>query len=243
MADSLLLNGIVLSSMPMGENDRRIVLLTKERGQISAFARGARKPKSPLSAGTNPFSFGTFRAFEGRNSYTVVEASVRKYFDKLSRDYDDMCMASYFLEVAEYFSGENIDETDRLNLLYLSLSVLENGKLPRELVRRIYELRTLRINGEYPNVFSCVGCGGKEHLHTYSPSHYGMVCDDCVEPGMSGVKISEDLLYVLQFILSVDMKKLYSFELSEELFSGLESFVKAYWHQNIDHTFKTERFL
>jgi hypothetical protein len=126
---------------------------------------------------------------------------------------------------------------------FISPAVLENGKLPRELVRRIYELRTLRINGEYPNVFSCVGCGGKEHLHTYSPSHYGMVCDDCVEPGMSGVKISKDLLYVLQFILSVDMKKLYSFELSEELFSGLESFVKAYWHQNIDHTFKTERFL
>ena len=72
MTGQVKLTGMVLAAMPVGEYDRRLTILTKERGKISAFARGARKPTSALLASSQPFSFGEFILYEGKSSYNVA---------------------------------------------------------------------------------------------------------------------------------------------------------------------------
>ncbi|MBQ1286000.1 MAG: recombination protein O N-terminal domain-containing protein, partial [Lachnospiraceae bacterium] len=66
-----MVRGMVISSMPIGEYDRRLEILTDSMGRISAFARGARKPSSPLVSISRVFAFGEFDLYEGRNSYSV----------------------------------------------------------------------------------------------------------------------------------------------------------------------------
>ena len=126
MGQNLVMTGMVLNAMPIGDYDKRITLLTRERGKITAFARGARKPNSQFLAATNPFSFGEFELFEGRSTYTVAKVSIQNYFRDLVTDLDAASLGFYFMDFAEYFCQENNDERMMLNLLYQSIRALEN---------------------------------------------------------------------------------------------------------------------
>lgn len=146
--------GIVLSSTPIGENDRRLVLLTKENGKLSAFARGARRPNSALLAASMPFSFGVFYYYSGRTSNTITQAEIKNFFPKLHEDLTAAYYGLYFMEITEYYTREYNDEMDMLKLIYQSLRALSNAHLKKRLVRCIFEWKTLVVNGEYPDVTS-----------------------------------------------------------------------------------------
>ena len=144
------MTGIILKQAPVGEYDRRISLLTKERGKLSAFARGARKSTSRLAAATAPFAFGTFKLYEGKNSYTLTEADIQNYFEELRTDYVGACYGLYFAEVTDYYTRENNDEKEMLKLFYQSLRALCVPSLPDPLVRCVFECRAIAVNGEFP---------------------------------------------------------------------------------------------
>lgn len=152
MQDAVTVTGLILKQTPIGEYDRRICLLTKERGKISAFAKGSRKPGNRLAAATNPFSFGTFKLYEGRSSYNVQEAEIQNFFEGLRTDFEAAYYGMYFCEVADYYTRENNDERDMLKLLYQSLRALGVPSLSHELVRCIFEIKTIAVNGEFPGV-------------------------------------------------------------------------------------------
>lgn len=145
-----MVTGIVLKQSPAGEYDRHISLLTKERGKISAFARGARKPGNKLAAAAAPFSFGRFKLYEGKNSYTLVEAEIQNYFEKLRSDYEGACYGMYFAEVADYYTRENNDEREMMKLLYQSLRALCAESLPNQLVQCVFECKAIAVSGEFP---------------------------------------------------------------------------------------------
>ncbi len=152
MQEFVKLTGIVLKTVPIGDYDRRVVILTKERGKISAFAKGARKPNSRLVAAASPFAFGEFKLYEGRSSYNIMEADIRNYFEALRDDFAAACYGMYFLETADYYTRENADEIGMLKLLYQSLRALTVQSLEKELVRCIFEIKALEVNGEYPGL-------------------------------------------------------------------------------------------
>lgn len=205
--------GIVLSAVPAGDYDKLIVLLTKERGKVRAFARGARRVNNPLMAAANVFAFGEFRLYEGRSAYSVAQANIRNYFSELMTDFEGACFGQYFLEFADYYTRENMDCVEFLKLAYQSLRALSVPSLSRSLVRYIYELKAMVYSGECPQTF--------EQFADRNPS----------------------TLYALQYVTKAPVEKLYTFTLSGEVCREFGEAVTKLRERYVQHRFKSLEIL
>ncbi len=152
MSEYIEVTGMVLKAVPVLENDKRIILLTSERGKVTVFARGAKKPGSRFMAACNPLVMGRFFLFEGKSAYNLGEANISDYFESLRNDLEGALFGMYFADVADYYCRENIGAAQVLNLLYLSLKALLREDIPNRLVQYVFEIRMLVIDGQFPGV-------------------------------------------------------------------------------------------
>ncbi|BCN32311.1 hypothetical protein bsdtb5_36060 [Anaeromicropila herbilytica] len=230
--------GMVLTAMPIGEYDKRLVILTKERGKITAFAKGARRQNSALLACSQPFTFGEFTVYEGKSSYNMVAANVHNYFVELREDLERIYYGFYFCEFCEYFTKENMDGTDVLKLLYQSLRALTRKTIPLELIRYVFELKLMTINGEAPQVFECVKCK-TEDAYYFSSISGGLVCDTCRRTCSDIIRVSGSTIYTMQYIVTSSIEKLYTFTVADEVLKELRNCIKRYIKCYVDKEFKS----
>ncbi len=241
MSRTVILTGMVLKTAPAGEYDKRIILLTREQGKVTAFVRGARRPNSALQAATNLFCFGKYEAYEGRETYTVVKAEISNYFSELYINPERTWYGCYFLELTDYFIQPACDAEDQLKLLYLTIRALTADSLDPRLVRRIFELRTLVCQGVSPNVFSCVNCGSKENLRLFSVRRRGTLCAACGKT--DDQELSDSALYTLQYIVSSPIEKLYTFQVTESVYDTIGKVIGQYLALYVDREFKSLPFI
>ncbi|MCF0142395.1 MAG: DNA repair protein RecO [Parasporobacterium sp.] len=213
--------GMVLSSMSVGEYDKRLELLTAEAGRISAFARGAKRPSSDLVSAGRAFAFGKFTLFQGKSSYTVKSAKISEYFTDLAQDVVLTYYGFYFLEVARYFSRENVAAPEQLKLNYFALKALLKESLDNRLVRAVFELKSLCLNGLLPS---------EEWLGTHYKQKTGH------EPDQSSV-------YTLWFIRTTPVEKLFTFKLTEKVLEEVMFIAEEQMGSNCDKPFKSLQLL
>lgn len=243
MNQSIKVTGMILSAVPIGEYDKRIVILTKEKGKISAFAKGARRQNSPLMGVTNPFSFGEFELYEGRTSHNVMQAHVLNYFMEFNTDFESAYYGFYFMEIADYYTREYNDEKEMLKLLYQTMRALASGKFDRELVRYIFELKTLVIQGEAPEVFRCANCGVDDRKVVFSSVNHGFICEECKGIAPDGIEVCDSTKYALQYIVSSSIEKLYTFAVSDEVLVQLRRIMRQYMETHVGKQFKSLEIL
>ena len=244
--DVIRLNGMVLSYSQYGERDKRLVLLTAERGKITAFVHGVRRQNSQLQAATRPFAMGIFELRPSGGAYTLQNAEIKNYFDEFGRNMEAVSYGYYFLELAAYYSRENMDGRDLLNLLYVSLKALLRDEIPNPLVRMIYEVRAMTIAGEFPDVFHCSMCGKElSGRATFAAGRGQLFCEECKKLGESGkhrqvpggYSLGDAALYALQYMVGAPLNRLYTFILKEEAFEELRRVLHAYKAVYLDKTF------
>lgn len=248
MGQLVKMTGIVLSATNIGEFDKRVVILTKERGKIAAFARGARKMGSPYTAACQSFAYGTFTIFEGKN-YNLNGVEIEDYFPEIREDIGKLYRGLYFCEMADYFTVEGNDELAILQLLYLSLVALRKGVIGDELVQVVYEIKLLAYFGLMMETFCCAGCGRqKEEKKEPFLTHFcsekgGVVCESCAKKLTNTFPILEATLYTLQYIVSQPVTKLYHFQVTPGVLRELKQISANYRKVHVNHAFKSLEFL
>ena len=185
--------------------------------------------------------------YEGRSSYNVKSGMIQKFFGDIAKDYDMTCYASYFAEMAQYFTRENVEASEEVLLLYMTLLAIQNGKVPFRLIRVIYEMRLMMIEGQGLELFECLRCHRTNTRAVYFAAG-GLICEECAakETELSRLYpfiLGADALYSLQYILSSPIERLYSFVVAPEVQDELEHFMKAYLGRYLQHHFKTLDFI
>ena len=241
--DQVVVTGMVLSAAPIGEYDRRVVILTKEYGKVAAFARGARRPNSSLVGVTSPFTFGKFTLYQGRNSYTLQGAEIENYFDELRTDMLGAYYGLYFLEFASFCTRESNDEREVLKLLYQSLKALTNEHIPDKLIRYVFEIKMYYIMGIGPEVRRCLVCGNEGGRVYFSPSKGGIICGKCTSGVIDKICLSNSTLYTLQYIQGSTIQKLYTFNVKAEVLKELATISDRYRFIHIEKDFNSLEIL
>ncbi len=256
MTESITVTGIILSAQPIGEYDRRIVLLTKEKGKISAFAKGVRRPTAMLAGCSQPFVFGKFTLYEGRSSYTLQAVEAENFFAELRNDLEAVYYGVYFCEFAEAVTREGLTAKEELKVLYRSLGALLKKSIGSELVRAIFELKMLSVGGVSPQVYECIKCRKKENLHWFSAKSGGCICESCADKlweeemremgltvGERYLPVSGSTLYTMQYILATPIESLYTFTVSADVLRQLKKILKEFLDLHIGRKFKSLEML
>ena len=102
----------------------------------------------------------------------------------------------------------------------------------------------IQLNGEAPQVFSCVSCGATGNLNYFSTKAGGLLCPECksLDP-RGGRKLQSSTIYAMQFILTSPLEKLYTFVLKEEIQEELGKVMADYYGKYVDGDFKSLEFL
>ena len=121
-------DGIVLRERAVEEYDSVLTLLTKERGVITAYARGAKKPRGVLRVPGELLSYSCFVLFENKGKYSVDKADLNSLFMGVRGDVEKLSLASYFCQLTAELAPHEEPALDYLRLLLNSLYLLEPGE-------------------------------------------------------------------------------------------------------------------
>jgi DNA repair protein RecO (recombination protein O) len=209
-------DGVVLLDHKI-EDDRILTLLTREHGVLTAYANGANRVKTRLSASTELLCYSQFVLFSSRGRNVVDAADSIRIFFGLRKDLEKLSLASYLAELAKELAPQKQEAPQELSLLLNSLSFIEDGKRDPALLKAIFEFRLLTLAGYMPDLVACRGCSEYEKEDMlFLPLGGEIVCGECAteDEKRSGAAVSPGVLAAMRHIIYAPPEKLFAFTLS-----------------------------
>ena len=148
--------GINLKSMPMGESDRLLTILTREFGLVRAIAMGSRKHNSRLGGRSELFVVNELLIAKGRSLDKITQAETLESYPRLGQDLKKLIASQYLAELCLHQALSEQPQEDLFSLLNEHLARLEQctgSQVLAHLTHAIFQL--LVLAGVAPQVHLC----------------------------------------------------------------------------------------
>ncbi len=242
MPDKLVTRGLVLRATETKEADYILTVLTAEHGRLPVIARGARRRGSRLAAACQHLAFSELVLYRRGNWHYLDEGATITLFGGLRADLEKLSLASYFAEMTEAVTSEDLPAGEVLSLLLNALYALDTLDRPAELVRAAFELRLLSLAGYEPLLADCAVCGKTEPVAPVFDAAQGVVlCRKCAGP-IGGLPLDAGALAAMRHVVGAPMKRLLSFTLSPPSDKLLSAACETFAAVQLDRRFKTLDF-
>lgn len=238
----LTIRAIVLRVTDYNDRDALLTVLTQKHGKLTIKARGLRRKNSPLIAPCQLLAFGEFTLFEYKGQYTINEAHSIELFSNLRRDLTKLSLGTYFAQVAEVLSQEDLPNPELQSLVLNCLYALSKLNELEMKVKAVFELRAACLAGFMPDLFGCHICGCQTP-DRFDLSEGMLECVSC--RGMGGgirMPVNPSVLDAMRYICFCDPKKILSFDIKTENLMKLADITEAYLTTQLERGFSTLDF-
>jgi DNA repair protein RecO (recombination protein O) len=148
--------GINLKSMPMGESDRLLTILTREFGLVRAIAMGSRKHNSRLGGRSELFVVNELLIAKGRSLDKITQAETLESYPRLGQDLKKLIAGQYLAELCLHQALSDQPQEDLFCLLNEHLARLERSPASQVLAHLAHAIfQLLILAGVAPQVHLC----------------------------------------------------------------------------------------
>lgn len=230
--------GIILLENNTGDYDKMLTMLTPGLGKIGCYAKGARRSKSSLMAGTQFLCFGEYLLFKGNDAYNINSCEPIEIFYNIRIDYDKLNYVAEIIKIVCDVTNENDNCYRTLQLLLNTLYTISELDKNLDLVLAIFKIRLLSILGFSPRIDRCQNCEEELNIKYFSIKDDGIKCEACGKIDRSAIEISEGTLTAIRYIIKAPAKKIFSFNISQECIKELKLVAKIYLNEKLEKEYK-----
>ncbi len=241
-------DALILRTYKLGEADRIVVFLTKDRGKKRGVAKGARRPRSRFVGALEPLTRAGVAYYERelrdlvRINYVEPVRSAMAAAGHGGQDDIALGHVGYFAELIDEWAPEaHADE----RLYRLGASVVDALASGADVDRlaRYFEFWLLRLQGVYPPLAACPQCAGAfDGGAVMAPRDNQYACRRCA-PASAGTVLSIDALRFLRAAAAAGPDALDQVPLDRESARGLEIAHRRLINLHLEKELKSARVL
>ncbi|MBE3577697.1 MAG: DNA repair protein RecO [Limnochordales bacterium] len=240
---------VVLRSQNLGEGDRLITLLSPSEGKIRATARGARRGRSSLVAGTIPFVHGRFQFFRGRELDSLRQVEVHSTHVAIQSSLATVTVASFMAELLDHTTAARQPAEGQFTLFLGALEQLDSVPESVELQNLLFafELKLMDVLGFRPRLDQCLQCGrSEEQLDAWvlQPEAGGLLCSACA--GLlpaGGVRLFVPERKAMQYLLNNPLSRAPVLQLAPAARTNMFRALRMYVDFYVNHKLRSLPFL